>query len=174
MYTFDYFEPQDYCQRKTGKTSTVPSYPGEYTCAALVGPWAWGQMPTPSQPIPYNTSVNVCPDPHQQGNQMVSFNKLWHQQNFVKWAVALRTHAAVPVIVNQWEVSHGVSSAEGRFRFMSDVASELQRLDIGWAWWVWRGGGKPVAGSSGFVWDEGTAAMQDKDAIAAVQDFMWP
>jgi hypothetical protein len=174
VYTFDYFEPTDYCRRKTGKRSPVPTYPGQYTCAALVGPWAWGQAPTPTQPIPYNTSKNVCPDPHRQGDQTVGFNSSWHQQNFANWAVALRRHADVPVVVNQWEVSYGVSAAEGRYIFMSDVARELQRLDIGWAWWVWRGGGQPVDGSSGFVWNEGASTHQDSDAIAAVTDFMWP
>ena len=61
---------------------------------------------------------------------------------------------------------------QGRFAFMADVAKELQRLDIGWAWWVWRGGGAPKYGSSGFVWGTGPQAGQDDQAISAVKPFI--
>ena len=74
-------------------------------------------------------------------------------------------------------VFHAVPSRifQGRFEFMADVAKELQRLDIGWAWWVWRGGGGPgfpKYGSSGFVWGTGSEAQHDDRAIDSVKPFM--
>ena len=45
----------------------------------------------------------------------------------------------------------GVSAANGRNRFVADVANLTQQLGIGWAWWVWRGD-TPKGGSSAFVY----------------------
>ena len=54
----------------------------------------------------------------------------------------------------------------------NDLARTLQQLNIGWAWWVWRGGGDPKGGSSGFVWGTGTAAGHDAAGLAAVVPFL--
>ena len=54
------------------------------------------------------------------------------------------------------------------------VAKVLQAMDIGWAWWVWRGGGTGWShGSSEFVYKytNGTLEFDDK-AFDAVRPFL--
>jgi hypothetical protein len=89
--------------------------------------------------------------------------------------VAFRHKFQAPVIVNQWSAVHGVSAAAGRFRYMADVARALQAADIGWAWWVWRGGGSGTwsHGSSEFLLEHSDGTHEfDTAAIAAVKPFM--
>lgn len=54
---------------------------------------------------------------------------------------------------------------------MADLAATLQRMDIGWAWWTWRGGGDVgwKHGSSEIVYDfeNGTVGV-DTAAVAAL------
>ena len=146
--------------------SPVPQYPANYSCVDLIGPWAYGAWPTnPSQPACANNATPTA---------QVGFDATWHAANFGHWAAALRDRAQVPVFLNQWTVHHGVTAEQGRFAYMSDVARELRRLEIGWAWWVWRGSGGagfPKYGSSGFVWGTGSEAEVDREAIAAVQPY---
>jgi len=141
IYTFDYFVPDDYIFGRVDKATQkppIPSYPGNYSCAELVGGNPW--------------TAKCCP---HGGDAVEAFDADWTAANFAR-AAALRAKAAVPVFVNQWSVVHG--SAEqpapgGRYAYMRDVARALQAADIGWAWWVWRGGGSGWShGSSEFVY----------------------
>lgn len=164
IYTFDYFQPADYCfQSHVDSPGGIPTYPGRYDCGALAGQqWAAGAPP-------YNTTRPVCP---LGANHSVPFDADWHNSTLSGWAVALRTEASVPIFLNQWKVNYGISATAGRQRYMSDLARTLQQLNIGWAWWVWRGGGDPKGGSSGFVWGTGAAAGHDAAGLAAVVPFL--
>lgn len=42
--------------------------------------------------------------------------------------------------MNQFEVVHGVTAADGRFDYIADLLALAQQLGIGWAWWTWAGG----------------------------------
>ena len=41
----------------------------------------------------------------------------------------------------EWGVVHGVTEEQGRYDYMNDMAALMQELNIGWTWWVFRGGG---------------------------------
>lgn len=91
-----------------------------------------------------------------------------------RFPVLLQQRHNVPVFLNQWSVVHGVPAASGRYRYMSDLASALQGLGIGWAWWVWRGGGSGWShGSSELVyyWDNGTVEV-DTRGLDALRPYM--
>eukprot|EP00041_Stephanoeca_diplocostata_P027898 m.778831 g.778831 ORF g.778831 m.778831 type:complete len:397 (+) comp23273_c0_seq11:557-1747(+) len=151
IYTFDYFIPPDWCFG----ASTMPTYPGTYTCAEMVGGEPWTDL--------------LCP---HGSAATVNFTAEWNAQNFARFAAPILKTA--PVFVNQWSVVHGVPASNGRYTFMSDVARSLQHMGIGWAWWVWRGGGDGWAhGSSEFVyqWTNGTIEYDDA-AFAAVAPYV--
>ena len=153
IYTFDYFEPSTF----SFGDSSVPQYPGVYPCSALYPGW----------------SSTCCPN---GASAPTAFNRTWHQTNLQKWALPLRS-LGVPIYANQWGVIHGVAAEQGRYEYMSDLAQIFQSLDIGWSWWVWRGGGNGGTtwshGSFEFVYylDNGTALL-DHEAIAAVNPYM--
>jgi hypothetical protein len=92
IYTFDYFEPDAYCLPPTPpKLSTVPNYPGNYSCVDLIGPWAWGGFPT-------NTSKPACADSPVSPQATTRFDAAWHAANFARWAVrCFPSSAAVSV-----------------------------------------------------------------------------
>jgi hypothetical protein len=154
IYTFDYFVPAAF----TFGTAAMPVYPGVYACGDLYEQqWA--------------STCCAVGGP----NASTSLNASWHSHNFARWAVAFRHKFQAPVIVNQWSAVHGVSAAAGRFRYMADVARALQAADIGWAWWVWRGGGSGTwsHGSSEFLLEHSDGTHEfDTAAIAAVKPFM--
>ena len=63
----------------------------------------------------------------------------------------------------------------GRYNFIRDVAKALQAMDIGWAWWVWRGGGESgwSHGSSEFVYKYANGTIElDSQAFDAVRPFI--
>lgn len=159
IYTFDYFVPEGFAFGE----SSVPTYPGTYECLAMYPGWA---SPQPGQAAP------CCPDGARAN---VTFDGAWSDANFGRWALPVRAKHEVPLFVNQWSVVHGVSAAQGRYAFMRDLAASLQRLDIGWSWWVWRGGGGDTwaHGSSEFVYEQanGTVLLDDA-AFAAVRGYM--
>jgi hypothetical protein len=93
--------------------------------------------------------------------------------NHQKYVLPIKA-LGVPVFLNQWDVVHGVLASAGRYKYIADMARALQSADIGWAWWVWRGGGDGWAhGSSEFVyqWSNGTVEY-DEPAFAAVAPYM--
>eukprot|EP00040_Diaphanoeca_grandis_P034056 m.209675 g.209675 ORF g.209675 m.209675 type:complete len:499 (+) comp33048_c0_seq4:288-1784(+) len=152
IYTFDYFQPTDFVFGQ----SDIPLYPDVYNCSTLYSP---------------NWVDQCCPD---GGSSKVSFDANWSLSNFEKFAVPLQQHHNVPIIVNQWSVVHGVPKSAGRFQYMRDVARALQQLNIGWAWWVFRGGGDGWShGSSEIVyqWTNGTLEV-DTEAVAALSPFV--
>lgn len=148
FYRFDYFVPEAF---SFGELS-VPHYPGRYNCTALYTD-VW--VPT------------CCPD---GPGAEVSFDANWSIANFRKWAIPVQ-NAEVPIFVNQWGVVHGVPETAGRYQFMADVARALQEIGVGWAWWVWRGGGDGWSHGSMelvYLWNNGTLEFDTKgfDALA--------
>eukprot|EP01043_Picozoa_sp_COSAG02_P094893 COSAG02_NODE_31297_length_536_cov_0.659039_1_plen_178_part_11 len=92
IYTFDYFVPADYIFGTVDKSHQVPiigSYPGNYSCAALVGGNPW--------------TAKCCPN---GGSQIQRFDARCTASQFAR-AAALRARAKVPIFVNQWSVVHG-------------------------------------------------------------------
>ena len=118
IYTFDYFDPDYYVFGE----DQVPLYPGVYPCNYLYSGWS-------SECCPLGAKANT------------TFDYDWNRGNFDTWALPVRDGFDVPVFVNQWSTVHGLSAEAGRFQFMSDVASVMQDLNIGWTWWMFRGGG---------------------------------
>jgi hypothetical protein len=158
IYTFDYFTPDDYV---FGKGTSIPSYPGNYTCAALVGGNPW--------------TAKCCRGP-AGGNEIEQFDAQWTASNFAR-AAALRGQAEVPVFMNQWSVVHGNAEQPapgGRYEYIRDTAQALQAMDIGWAWWTWRGGGSGWShGSSEFVYKHSDGTIElDTKAFDAVRPFI--
>ena len=82
---------------------------------------------------------------------------------------------AVPVWLNQWAPIYGIGANGGRYDFVRELAATLQQLDIGWAWWTWRGGGDAgwKHGSMEIVYDyaNGTVGM-DQPAVDALAPHM--
>jgi hypothetical protein len=125
IYTFDYFVPERFSFGK----EQMPTYPGTYKCDDL-----------------YRGFSHECCTGQKGGNEREVFNATWNKNNFQKWAVPVRKIFSVPIFVNQWGVVHGVNESGGRYAYMSDTARSLQELNIGWTWWVWRGGGGRILG----------------------------
>ena len=74
-----------------------------------------------------------------------------------------------PVFLNQWKAAHGITEANGRFKFIGDVAAILEEFDMGWAWWTWRGsGGGFKDGSSDIV----SGDVVDEAAVEAFRPYM--
>ena len=137
-----------------GSSGGVSSYPGRYNCSTVYDGW-----------------VSQC-CPGGDGGASVAFDASWVVNTFTEYAQPLQK--IVPVFVNQWSVVHGVPASAGRFQFMSDVAHALKAADIGWAWWVWRGGGDAWShGSSemAYYYANGTVEF-DEQAIAAVLPYV--
>lgn len=150
IYTFDYFVPEAW----TFGEPEIPTYPGVYNCTTLYTS-VWADVCCPSGP-----------------NASMSFDASWNTANFDKWAIPVK-NANVPVFLNQWSVVHGVPAQAGRYQYMSDVAKSLQAAGVGWAWWVWRGGGDGWShGSSELVyqWDNGTLEF-DTAGFAALEPY---
>ena len=162
IYTFDYFVPADYIFGTVDKSRQVPiigNYPGNYSCAALVGGNPW--------------TAKCCPD---GGSQIQRFDAQWTASQFAR-AASLRATANVPIFVNQWSIVHGNAERPapgGRYEYIRDVAKTLQAMDIGWAWWVWRGGGSGWShGSSEFVYTYTNGTIElDSQAFDAVRPFL--
>ena len=75
--------------------------------------------------------------------------------------------------MNQFEVVHGVSSANGRFAYIEDLVGLTKEMNIGWAWWTLEGGnsGGWKHGSSEvlFKHDDGTIEVDEGVALALEQ-----
>jgi len=152
IYTFDYFEPSAF----VFGDGAVDAYPGSYACKDLYAGWA----------------TECCPEGAAANT---TFDRTWHARNFANWAGALRASADVPLFVNQWSVVHGVADSAGRRAYVEDVADLLQQHDIGWAWWVWRGGGGDdwTHGSSELLYYAANGTLLvDSDIIAALAPYM--
>eukprot|EP01047_Picozoa_sp_COSAG01_P013920 COSAG01_NODE_666_length_14393_cov_8.519029_5_plen_566_part_00 len=152
--------PEDWSTQdleKKGKPGGIPAYNADYRCDALYPGW----------------TSQCCPG---GAASTVTFDAQFNAHNFAR-AVAVRDQHNVPIFVNQWAVVHSVPAQRGRYKWMSDVAQELQRLGIGWAWWNFRGGGSGgwAAGSSEFVygWSNGTDEL-DQQAFDAVRPYIKP
>ena len=153
VYTFDYFQPSDFVFGR----SDIPTYPGTYNCSTVYGGEPW---------------VSQC-CPGGLPSVLIELNISWHMQNIAQYALKLRAQN-VPVIVNQWSAVHGLDAAAGRFRFISDVARTLQEAGIGWAWWVWRGGGDGWDHGSmeiAYYWSNGSVSF-DEQALAALKPYV--
>ena len=73
----------------------------------------------------------------------------------MKYAVKFRDDHDVPIFLNQWSVAFKVTQENGRFHYIRDVAQICQDLNIGWAWWTWRGGKDgQKGGSSNMVYND--------------------
>lgn len=154
IYTFDYFNPDDFVFGR----DTIPTYPGIYRCHVLYNGWTDQGCPGTS-----GTHKNT------------TFDSTWHQHNFATWATKFKSAHNVPVFMNQWGVVHGVTAEQGRYKYMKDVAELLQENDIGWAWWVFRGGGGDdwSHGSMEFLYLHANGTLEvDQEAVAAVQPYM--
>ncbi len=81
------------------------------------------------------------------------------------------------IFLDQWGVVHGVPASAGRYTYMSDLAAMLQKLDIGWAWWTWRGGHGGEGwqhGSFEIIYDYGNGSIGvDQLALDAVAPYMF-
>ena len=156
IYTFDYFQPTNYIFAKG--TPAVSSYPGNYPCGSLY----------------LNFASKCCASLPGGATATVAFDRSWHLNNFLKYAVALREKAKVPVFMNQWSVVRNVADSAGRLAFVADVANLTQQLDIGWAWWTWAGGNSDgwSHGSSEVVfhWPNGSY-MVDTAVLAAMRPY---
>merc|ERR1712039_355090 len=156
IYTFDYFLPERYSFGK----EQMPAYPATYECKDLYRGF---------QPL-----TKFCTG-KKHGNEPTNFNASWSKNNFEKFAVPVRENFSVPIFMNQWGVVHGVSAANGRYDYMRDTAKSLQELGIGWAWWVWRGGGSDTwaHGSMEFVCEHANGTVEiDQKAVDAVSPYM--
>jgi hypothetical protein len=154
IYTFDYFVPERFSFGK----EQMPTYPGTYKCDDL-----------------YRGFSHECCTGQKGGNEREVFNATWNKNNFQKWAVPVRKNFSVPIFVNQWGVVHGVNESAGRYAYMSDTARSLQELNIGWTWWVWRGGGADTwaHGSMEFVYEHTNGTVEvDQLAVDAVKPYM--
>ena len=160
IYTFDYFDPDAW---SFGRAS-LPQYNTTYNCSILYPGWEAvccngnGSFPDATAP-----------------DSPVRFDKQWSAANLARFATPVREQLNVPLFVNQWGVAYGVGSASGRYDYMRDLAELLQTLDIGWAWWTWRGGGDVdwKHGSMEIVYDyaNGTVGV-DHEAVAALAPSM--
>ena len=87
----------------------------------------------------------------------------------------VREENNVPIFINQWGVVHGVTEEQGRYDYMSDMAALMEELNIGWTWWVFRGGGGDTwaHGSFEFVYQHTDGSLEVDDlAVAAVSPYM--
>lgn len=79
----------------------------------------------------------MCP---QGPDRLLPFGRDWHRRNLEEvWSLAQRH--AVPLHVNQWQVSHGITAEQGRYAYIADLMEIARGLDIGWTWWTFLGGG---------------------------------
>ena len=103
----------------------------------------------------------------------IPFDRKWHEHN-LRIADALRAAHNIPLFMNQFEVVHGVSTANGRYNYIQDLLSLAQQLDIGWAWWTWAGGNSKgwSHGSSEMVfhWPNGST-MVDSVALDTMKPY---
>jgi len=146
IYSFDYFNPPDYIFGST----KVSKYPGQYRCEDLNKGWV---------------SKVTCP---QGAQQLISFDANWHRDNLQR-ASSLRGTHGVPIFINQWEIRYGITEANGHYQYVQDIASVAMDLDIGWAWWTWRGsagGFKP--GSSDII----SGSEVDQKTVDTMRPFM--
>jgi hypothetical protein len=152
IYTVDYFDPDEYVFGK----GSLATYPAAYRCHELYKGW----------------TSEACPG--SDYHKSVNFDITWHEHNFATWAGNFKSKHNVPVFVNQWGVVHGVTEQQGRFEYMKDVAQTLKSMDIGWAWWTFRGGGEDWAhGSMEFVFEHANGTLEiDEKAVAAVLPYM--
>ena len=164
IYTFDYFQPDGF------GSSRVPAYGETYPCTAICKGWVNQCCPGGTLSGGGDSSANV------------TFDKTWSADNFERFALPLRAAYNVPIFMNQWGVGYGVGRVDpatgksgGRYAFMADLAATLQRLDIGWAWWTWRGGGDVdwKDGSSEIIYDYSNGSVGvDTRAVQAFTPFM--
>ena len=83
----------------------------------------------------------VCPTWNLSSvDDMLMLDYAFHQHNMYTYLAPLLT-AQKPIFINQWGVVHGVTEEQGRYDYMSDMAALMEELNIGWTWWVFRGGG---------------------------------
>jgi len=136
----------------------IPMYGASYPCSTLYQGWAevcatWN-VSSPDERIPFDAS--------------------WHRHNLQTFAAPLGTLHRVPLFLNQFEVVHGVSAADGRYSYIQDLLALTRSLDIGWAWWTWAGGSESgwKHGSSEIIfhWPNGSM-MVDVDVLAAMEPY---
>ena len=135
---------------------SVPRYNASYPCEALYKGFVEQACPTwnvsdPSDPIPFDRS--------------------WHEHNLRTFALPLRAAHDVPLFMNQFEVVHGVSATAGRYGYITDLLALAKQLDVGWAWWTWRGGGDTdwKNGSTEIIYDYSNGSVGvDMQAIEAL------
>jgi hypothetical protein len=142
IYTFDYFNPDAYVFARDGTTSAfradggplrrssslsarISTYGQRYSCQSLYAGWEEQVCPT------WNVS---------SPESLISFDRAWHEHNLRTFALPLRDRFRVPLLINQFEVVHGVTETNGRYSYIEDLLSLAQDLEIGWAWWTWEGG----------------------------------
>lgn len=147
IYTFDYFQPEAYIF--TG--GAVKSYPGRGLCGDLYKGW-----------FDYHTSE--CASRQTE----IAFDKEWHRR-YLQGPQRLATTHDVPVLLNQWDIQHGISAAAGRYAYISDVAELLQEMGISWAWWTWRGDADWKDSATKILASDGSV---DSDVVKALAPYM--
>ena len=173
--SFDYFNPDDFVFGRSGAAAAaatpplaplvrslpIPKYGSgqKYACRALYDGWETQACP----------SWNVS-DPEA----LLPFDRQWHEHNLRAFALPARTKHRVPLLINQFEVVHGVTEGNGRYTYIQDLLSLAKELDLGWAWWTWAGGNSEgwSHGSSEIVfrWPNGSY-MVDRPVLAAMEPY---
>lgn len=155
IYTFDYFDPDAFVFARGGEglVDAIPSYGSQhsYSCKDLYSGWVTQVCPT----------WNITSPATQ-----IPFDKAWHDHNLRTFALPLRSRHQVPIFLNQFEVVHGVTEANGRYAYIEDLLTLTRQYGIGWAWWTWEGGNSKgwSHGSSEIVfrWPNGTVMVDTR------------
>ena len=158
LYTFDFFMPQKWFEYD----DVVKTYPGTYKCKDI-----------------YKGYVNHlnCPE---GANSLISFDRDWFKSVLQGYVVKFRDTYNVPIFLNQFAVHYQVTEANGRYEYVRDLISVLHELDIGYAWWTFRGTGNGYLGpnngwsnsSSDVVWfrNSDNRSGVDSKILNAMQD----
>ena len=111
---------------------------------------------------------------------MIPFDRDWFKSVLEKYVVTFRDTHNVPIFLNQFAVHYEVSELNGRYEYVRDLISVLHELDIGYAWWTFRGTGNGYRGpntgwsnsSSDVVWfrDSDNQSGVDTEILNAMRE----
>ena len=142
IYTFDYFNPDGYV---FGTSSEVTSYGESYPCQSLYAGWA-----------------QVCSSWRLAPHEPLAFNRAWHEHNIETFIQPVQQKHRVPVLANQWLAVHGLTAAQGRYSYLSDVMGVLEERQLGWAWWTF------IGGDPGGEWKHGSSEVVFRKADGSI------
>ena len=82
----------------------------------------------------------------------------------------------MPVYANQVDIPASIgylNPSNGGYNYTSDIARVLQKYDIGWTWWQWRGHEwPPKPGSTMFMYYTSDGKHADSGLVAAVRPYL--